>query len=355
MMAVAVYQAGTGVIYTGSMAKMNNFTGFVFVVALILYMGARPVSPEFGDTINYAAEFQTLQTEESGNWMAQATSLRGEWLFALILHAWVQYGNVHDYFLSCSAVYVGALALASYRIFGGRWFIPFLTACAMFTFWVYGVNGIRNGMAASVMILGLSFRDNLKYLVLFSLLAVSLHKSMALLIGAGACAWFLTDTRYYVAAWLACIVAVILAGPAIGEMIASSGLFDDPRLTLYISSAEEVKAASPFFSSTGFRWDFLLYSALPIVTGCYFIFRQEYRDAMYTWLLNIYIAANAFWILCMYAAFSNRFAQLSWFLMGFVFIYPFFKYRFWADQEKKLAGFFPLIYAFTFYMNIYNA
>lgn len=124
-MAVAVYQAGTGVIYTGSMAKMNNFTGFVFVVALILYMGARPVSPEFGDTINYAAEFQTLQTEESGNWMAQATSLRGEWLFALILHAWVQYGNVHDYFLSCSAVYVGALALASYRIFGGRWSFPF--------------------------------------------------------------------------------------------------------------------------------------------------------------------------------------------------------------------------------------
>lgn len=157
------------------------------------------------------------------------------------------------------------------------------------------------------------------------------------------------------AAWLACIVAVILAGPAIGEMIASSGLFDDPRLTLYISSAEEVKAASPFFSSTGFRWDFLLYSALPIVTGCYFIFRQEYRDVMYTWLLNIYIAANAFWILCMYAAFSNRFAQLSWFLMGFVFIYPFFKHRFWTDQERKLACFFPLIYAFTFYMNIYNA
>ena len=31
------------------------------------------------------------------------------------LHAWVQHGNVHDYFLTCSAVYVGALALASYR------------------------------------------------------------------------------------------------------------------------------------------------------------------------------------------------------------------------------------------------
>lgn len=73
----------------------------------------------------------------------------------------------------------------------------------------------------------------------------------------------------------------------------------------------------------GFRWDFLIYSALPIVTSCYFLFREEYRDVMYTWLLNIYIAANAFWILCMYAAFSNRFAQLSWFLMGFVFIYPF--------------------------------
>ncbi len=138
-------------------------------------------------------------------------------------------------------------------------------------------------------------------------------------------------------------------------MIASSGFFDDPRLTLYINQADELKASSALFSSVGFRWDFLIYSALPIVTGCYFLFREEYRDVMYTWLLNIYIAANAFWILCMYAAFSNRFAQLSWFLMGFVFIYPFFKQRFWADQEKKLACFIPVVYAFTFYMNIYNA
>lgn len=351
----AVYQAGTGVIYSDSLAKISSFTGFVFVLALIVYMGARPVHAEFGDTINYAAEFQNLQAQESGNWMTQLTSMHGEWLFAVILHAWVQHGNVHDYFMTCSAVYVGALALASYRFFGERWFVPFLTACAMFTFWVYGVNGVRNGMAASVMILGLSFRNNLKYLLLFAVLSVSIHKSMMLLIGAGACAWVLTDTRYYVAAWFGCIMAVLLAGPAIGEMIASSGLFDDPRLNLYINSADEIKASSPLFSSTGFRWDFLLYSALPIITGCYFIFRQEYQDVMYTWLLNIYIAANAFWVLCMYAAFSNRFAQLSWFLMGFVFIYPFFKHRFWADQEKKLACFFPLIYAFTFYMNIYNA
>ena len=103
LMAVAVYQSGTGVIYSGSTVKINNFTGFVFVMALILYMGARPVSPEFGDTINYAAEFQTLQTEESGNWMAQAASLRGEWLFAVILHAWEQYGYDLDYIKSWTA------------------------------------------------------------------------------------------------------------------------------------------------------------------------------------------------------------------------------------------------------------
>jgi len=351
----AVYQAGTGGIFSASTARLDSLAGFLFVVALIMYMGARPVSAEFGDTINYAAEFQTLQQGEAGNWKAQLTGMKGEWLFAVILHAWVQHGNVHDYFLTCSAVYVGALALASYRIFGARWFIPFLITCAMFTFWVYGVNGVRNGMAASVMILGLTFRSNLKMLLLCTVLAVSLHKSMMLLAAAGVCAWFITDTRYYVAAWVGSILAVILAGPAIGEMIASSGFFDDPRLTLYINQADELKASSALFSSVGFRWDFLIYSALPIVTGCYFLFREEYRDVMYTWLLNIYIAANAFWILCMYAAFSNRFAQLSWFLMGFVFIYPFFKQRFWADQEKKLACFIPVVYAFTFYMNIYNA
>ena len=113
----AVYQAGTGGIFSASTARLDSLAGFLFVVALIMYMGARPVSAEFGDTINYAAEFQTLQQGEAGNWKAQLTGMKGEWLFAVILHAWAQHGNVHDYFLTCSAVYVGALALASYRIF----------------------------------------------------------------------------------------------------------------------------------------------------------------------------------------------------------------------------------------------
>lgn len=355
LMLFAVYQAGTGTILSPSTIKMNSLFGFLFTIALILYMGARPVNAIFGDTINYAAEFQILQLKEAGDWMSKLSAMKGEWLFAVVLHAWVQYGDVHDYLLTCSAVYVGCQALACRRMFGVGWFIPFLTMCAMFTFWVYGVNGIRNGMAAAVMILGFAFRDNLKVLVICALLAVGLHKSMMLLIAAGACAWIVTDTRLYVAAWFACIVAVILAGPGIGEMIASSGLFDDPRLSLYVNQADELKATSALFSSIGFRPDFLLYSALPIATGCYFVFRQQFQDKMYVWLLNIYIAANAFWVLCMYAAFSNRFAQLSWFLMGLVFIYPFFKCRFWPDQEKKLARFFPMIYLFTFYMNIFNA
>ena len=90
----AVYQAGTGSIYSDSTVKLNSFAGFLFVIALIMYMGARPVSPEFGDTINYAAEFQTLQEGESGDWKAQLTGLHGEWLFGVILHAWVPGGRI---------------------------------------------------------------------------------------------------------------------------------------------------------------------------------------------------------------------------------------------------------------------
>ncbi len=147
----------------------------------------------------------------------------------------------------------------------------------MFTFWVYGVNGVRNGMAASVMILGLTFRSNLKMLLLCTVLAVSLHKSMMLLAAAGACVWFITDTRYYVAAWVGSILAVILAGPAIRGDDRLLRLFDDPRLTLYINQADELKASSALFSSVGFRWDFLIYSARSggIVTGCYFLFGRN--------------------------------------------------------------------------------
>lgn len=65
-----------------------------------------------------------------------------------------------------------------------------------------------------------------------------------------------------------------------------------------------------------------------------------------------HISCYAFWVLMMYASFSNRFAQLSWFIMPIVLMYPWFKVRVWKDQSRRLALFLLVCYAYTFWANL---
>ena len=65
----------------------------------------------------------------------------------------------------------------------------------------------------------------------------------------------------------------------------------------------------------GFRWDFLLYSAMAVVVGWYFVFKQNFEDEYYHWIYNTFLATNAIWVLVIRASYSNRLAQISWFIM----------------------------------------
>ena len=102
----------------------------------------------------------------------------------------------------------------------------------------------------------------------------------------------------------------------------------------------------------GFRWDFLLYSATGVYAGWYYIIKHKFNDAFYTRMFNIYLFANAFWILIIRAAYSNRFAYLSWFLLGLIIVYPLIKQQFLKNQSQKLAIILAIYFAFTFFMNL---
>ena len=106
------------------------------------------------------------------------------------------------------------------------------------------------------------------------------------------------------------------------------------------------------FSSIGFRWDFVLYSASAVFAGYYFIIKRGFKDSFYTHLWGTYMIANAFWILVIRANFSNRFAYLSWFLMAIVIAYPMFKVKFWNNHYQIIGRIFFAYYLFTYYMYI---
>lgn len=347
----AVVQGYNGSIYQWNISKGTRFVGVILVVFLILYIGLRPTSSPkeypFWDTYNYKAAIHALKAINPPTWVPSDFSFSREWLYGCIESFSAFYADEHLAFLVAAVFYVGCAALFCKRTFGVQWFLPFLMICSAFTFFAYGVNGVRNGMAASMVILALSYRDKLWVAALFCFLAVGVHKSMYLLIASALLAWKITNPKLYIVGWLLCIIAVAAGGSSIGNSIAASGFFDDPRLSHY--GVRDLNSGGYY---TGFRADFLLYSSLPIITGWYFFIRRGYRDKTYLWLFNIYVTSNAFWILMMYASFSNRFAQLSWFIMPIVLMYPWFKVRVWKDQSRRLALFLLVCYAYTFWTNM---
>ena len=341
---LVLWQCRVGSVLKKDTASLNATWGFIFAIVLILYMGLRPINIQFGDTVNYASEFQMIQAGKE-RW-----GFGNEWLFSYLFHWFARNSDIHSFFLLCSALYVGSLWLAMQRMFKEYYYIPFLIILSMFTFWSYGVNGVRNGVGASLFILALSYANNIPLMCLWAFLGTGFHTSVYLMIGAGIISWYLNNSYIYLAIWVVSIGASYVAGDTIQNILANIPFLNfDDRFQGYLT--QETDEDNMIYVSGAFRWDFIAYSSLGTLIGYYFIFYRNFKDEYYHWIYNIYLITNAFWILVIRAAFSNRFAQLSWFILPVVLIYPFMKKRFWINHEKYLAYAFVLFYAYTFYEN----
>ena len=343
----AVFQCFTNQVLQKETVQVNAIFGFAVTTFIVLYMGLRPINYVFGDTIIYANGF--YNTDPSSSF-----SFGREWAFRNLNLLMAKIGNIHSHFFSCALIYVGSLWWAMKRIFGNYYWIPLLVVISMFTFWNYGVNGIRNGMGASVFILALSFANNIPVMILLAIIAVGFHQSILLMIGAALLAWFYNKNKFYLGVWLAAIPISLRYGWSLQYMLASTGFMQsDERMAGYLTRENEIGELVE--TSSTFRWDFLLYSAMAVGVAYYFIYIRKYKDQYYTWLFNIYLICNAFWIIVVRATYSNRIAQLSWFIMPLVLIYPFMKKRFWENHERYLGVALLVFYAFAFYYNIIRA
>lgn len=344
---IAFWQCNTGIALHKNIVSLNAVWGVLFTAILILYMGLRPISSVFGDTVNYAQGFYDLQHSTQPFILEWHT----EWLFYNLMNWFAKYSDIHTFFLLCAFIYVGGLWLAMQRIFRSYYYIPLLVIFSMFTFWAYGVNGIRNGMATSLFILAVTYINRLPIVIILCILSVGIHKSCLLLVSAATIAWFIKNSYLYLLAWIGCVGISYAAGMRIQNYIVATNILgEDDRLSGYLTGSGQIGEAVQM--SMTFRWDFLLYSALGVFIGYYFIFRRNFRDEYYHWLYNIFLISNAFWVLVIRAIYSNRFAQISWFIMPIILIYPFMKQRFWKNHEKILGAALLVFYAFAFYYNI---
>jgi len=313
--------------------------GFLLFILVLLLIGLRPVSYYyFGDTGTYADSFALYK---NNNFYEPE---EGDFLFNLMTRITASVVDVNTYILICGTLYVFPLYSACKKIFKSYWSYAFLMLVISLSFWSYGTNGIRNGIATSLFIYALSKKTVVMQL-LFFLVALGFHKSLLLPIAGYLLTLKFNTPRLFLIFWFACIPFSLLIGGSFQNLVA--GFFEDKKLNEYFYSDQY----SGSFSRTGFRWDFLLYSASGVYTGWYFIVKRQFKDLFYAKLYSIYLFSNALWILVIQANFSNRFAYLSWFLLGLVIVYPFIKQSFFKNQYPILGNIIVGYFAVTYILD----
>ena len=311
------------------------FWPLLLCLGLTFWIGLRPISFAFGDTVNYASEYAKMDPQNiSMDWS-------GEWIWQWLMNGSKAAGfSINTFFTVIAFGYVMS-AFWAVKLFMPK--DPMLGVVFLLTslmFFPFAVNGLRNGLACHLVLLGAAwlFEDKWGPAGLSLLAAMGFHRSVLLPIATLIIARFIfRNIRYTIVFWITAVIVSLSVGDVFSEIFAGLG-FDD-RMSQYVSISDMSE-----FSKEGFRWDFLLYSMGPIVMAWYVCIWKGLKDNWYDALCTVYCLCNAFWVLVIRSAFSNRFAYLSWFLYPIVIAYPLVNMPVREDQDR-FTGWILLAYA----------
>ena len=320
-------------------APQRNIVPLLLVVFLSLFIGFRPISQLFVDTIGYDEYYQFIFGEVfSFDW--DTTDL----VFINLMHYCASLRlDVSIFFLIISTIYFCGMYIACRKMFPRDSMFALLILLAAFSTFSYGVNGIRSGAAASIFLVALAYRDKKWLSYLLMALAYTFHHSMQALIVAYIIVSLVKQPKYYLWLWAFCFVMALLHVSFFQHLFA--GFTDEQGAGYLMFDATEESVYI-----TGFRLDFIMYSAMPILVGYYLIFKRKLQSERFNFIYNLYVLANSVWLLCIYASYTNRIAYLSWQLLPIVLIYPFFNEKLYPQQYKQ-ANYIALAHlAFTLFM-----
>lgn len=333
-----------------SLLKRNNhsYGVVIFMIFIIFLMGFRPGTVG-GDTGTYMITYQTMM-----DGMYEPESIK-DWLFKDLQYVCAQMMPVSLFFFIIACLYIIPVYIACKRLIRNNATFLLLVAMGAFSFFSYGVNGIRNGVATSFIVLALSYiSGNLKDKLLcafFCFVAINCHGSALLPVVTMLFAYFFKRPKFMFYVWGLSVLGSLIIGQSLSSILTILGL--DERLMHYMT-LEETEETEAAIAAARFRWDFLIYSFMPILMGWYCIYKKKICDLKYHLLLGTYIYANAVWVILIRLPFTNRFAYLSWFLYAIVLAYPLLKFHLWRNQGRKVAMIMMAHVSFTFLMYFYT-
>lgn len=300
------------VVKRGEIRCYSSLISLILLLFCIVFIGFREISEVFTDTLTYSARYESISP--NAQFDAETSKDYGFYVLQYIC-AHLQLSTT-CFFVICAVLYVTPLFLVAKKISMEYSSAILLMIVTSMSFFNYGVNVVRNGIATSFLLLAfVHYKKIFSYLIL-SIIAISFHKSVLLPFVVFFVARYYHNCRFYLLLWCLSIPFHFIIKDYVSDAMLGIDFISN-RAEGYLGGIDTSNY------NTGFRLDFLLYSFCPILIGGYFIFRKNFNDIFYKIIYSAYLGTNAVWVLILDVPYSDRFAYLSWCMMPILLIYPF--------------------------------
>lgn len=187
-----------------------------------------------------------------------------------------------------------------------------------------GTNVMRTGLSMGLIFIALSRYNKIIWLAVFSFLAASIHASALLIIAGLLLGKIYPRLKLYFILWCVCLLLsnTDFAGNFLQSLIDVSG-DNGERLAHYYSQAQA--ESHDLYANMGWRLDFIIYSAVPLVFVWLYKTKYLFKDRFYDIIVSTYLICNSFWLLVIKMPFTDRVALLSWVFIPLLCTYPLFK------------------------------
>lgn len=324
--------------------KESNIYTLLLCCFLVFFIGLRPVSLKyFVDMYGTAMHF-SLWAQDHIGFSFEVENL----IYDNIRINMATLGFTYTpFFFLIATIYFGGLYYICTRMFQTRKLLVFLVCLAAFSTFSFATNGVKAGSAASVFLIAMALQHDGKRLpaLIVAILSIGFHHSMVLPVFAFVVCLFVRKDNVFFYIWVACFLLALLHITYFQDLFAAMTTdAGNEHAAEYLTGVGQ--------ATKGFRIDFILYSAVPIIFGRWLSFKNVNKSEQYQFILNVYTLINSIWMLCMYAEFTNRIAYLSWFMYPIVLIYPFINEDYLSHKTGLMKIFVCGQLFFTLFMEI---
>lgn len=305
---------------------MTSIT-LLFLMGLIL--GLTPIEPG-ADKDYYMQEFLGLTSERSNEvgWL----------LYSEIQHLLIGYNYIF-FFIITAILYVFSYYFLARKLFSPEmagYFV--IMSVGALGFANYGNNTIRAGFSIALIFYAVSLNLKKWQSVFIIILALLTHKSMIIPLLCFFISKYLREKKTAELIWLFCLVFSIIS-VNLDSIFEEIGFLDE-RIEQFTSGA--IDQTDEY--GARFRFDFLIYSIIPLYIANIWMRRYQYENEFYLSIYKTYLLGNSIWLLVMRMPFCDRIAYLSWFLIPIITLYPLLTYGIPQKNIQRVLAFIMAVF-----------